>query len=249
MKPNLRRYAAELLRPTFLKGRFNRLIGETIEEWGLRIAYAGKVSRWLADNPLEPQFETRYALYQHVINSAALSGPITYLEFGVATGRSIAWWLENNTHEESQFYGFDCFTGLPESWYWHPKGTFDQGGVTPDIDDARVSWIKGYFQNTLQTFIHSHDLNQRLVIHLDADLFSSTHFVLGCLAPYLKSDDIIIFDEFTRLTDATHEFRAFHDFVTAYGMKLSVLGASGGYVQVAMRVDATAGITSDISGS
>lgn len=241
MKPNLRKYAADLLRPTFLKGRLGRIVGETIEEWGLRVAYAGKVSRWLIENPLEPQFDTRYTLYQHVIDSTDLSGPITYLEFGVATGRSIAWWVENNTHEESKLYGFDCFTGLPEKWYWHPKGTFDQGGMTPDIDDTRVSWVEGYFQNTLQAFIRSHDLDQRLVVHLDADLFTSTHFVLGCLAPHLKPNDIIIFDEFTRLTDATHEFRAFHDFVTAYGMKFSVLGASGGYVQVAMRVDSMAG--------
>ncbi len=240
MKPNLRKYAAGLLRPAFLKGRLGALVGKTVEEWGLRLAYAGKVSRWLQENPLEPQFDSRYELYSHVIDSADLRGPITYLEFGVATGRSIAWWVDNNAHKDSALYGFDCFTGLPEEWYWHPKGTFDQGGATPDIDDKRVTWVKGYFQNTLQSFIRSHDLDRRLVVHLDADLFTSTHFVLGSLAPYLKPNDIIIFDEFTRLTDATHEFRAFHDFVTAYGMQFSVLGASGGYVQVAMRVDATA---------
>ena len=80
-------------------------------------------------------------------------------------------------------------------------------------------------------------------MHLDADLFSSTHFVLGSLAPYLKAGDVLIFDEFTRVTDATHEFRAFHDFVSAYGMTFSVMGASGGYAQVAMQVDTTTGTT------
>jgi O-methyltransferase len=241
LKPNLRKYAAGLLRPAFLKGRLGAFVGKTIEEWGLRLAYAGKVSRWLRENPLEPQFTSRYDLYDHVMGNADLLGPITYLEFGVATGRSIGWWVENNRDESTRFYGFDCFTGLPEEWYWHPKGTFDQDGESPDIDDKRVAWVKGYFQNTLQEFVRSHDLDRRLVVHLDADLFTSTHFVLGSLAPYLKEDDILIFDEFTRLTDATHEFRAFHDFLSAYGMRFSVLGASGGYVQVALKVDTTAG--------
>jgi len=216
-------------------------VGKTVEDWGLRLAYAGKVSRWLRENPLEPQFSSRYDLYEHVLESESLGGPITYLEFGVATGRSIRWWVEQNHDPATRFYGFDCFTGLPEEWYWHPKGTFDQDGAAPDIHDERVEWVKGYFQATLQEFLGSHTLDQRLVVHLDADLFTSTHFVLGSLAPFLSTGDVLIFDEFTRLTDATQEFRAFHDFLDAYGMQFCVLGASGGYVQVAMRVDGAIG--------
>ena len=63
------------------------------------------------------------------------------------------------------------------------------GNNPPVIDnDQRHRFYQGLFQQTLPGFIstHSHDLNKRLVIHMDADLFSSTLYVLTSLAPFLK---------------------------------------------------------------
>ena len=55
------------------------------------------------------------------------------------------------------------------------------------------------------------------IIHLDADLFSSTIFVLSQLYPYLKKGDIIFFDEFNV---ANHEFLAFKIFTESFYVKL-----------------------------
>ena len=41
---------------------------------------------------------------------------------------------------------------------------------------------------------------------MDADLYSSTLYVLTMLAPYLKAGDIVMFDEFTV---PRHEYLAF----------------------------------------
>ncbi len=54
------------------------------------------------------------------------------------------------------------------------------------------------------------------IIHLDADLFSSTIFVLSQLYPYLKKGDIIFFDEFNV---ANHEFLAFKIFTESFYVK------------------------------
>lgn len=53
---------------------------------------------------------------------------------------------------------------------------------------------------------------KQLVIHLDADLYSSTFYVLVELRRYLKKGDIILFDEFFSFRNANTEFRSFIDF-------------------------------------
>ena len=68
---------------------------------------------------------------------------------------------------------------------------------------------------------------------MDADLYSSTLFVLSNLIPYLRKDDILIFDEFGV---PTHEFRAFTDVVSSYSLKFEVLGAINNYLQVAIKL-------------
>ena len=77
-----------------------------------------------------------------------------------------------------------------------------------EANDGRAEFIRGIFQESLHPFIESNKellQNKPKVIHLDADLFSSTIFVLSQLYPYLKKGDIIFFDEFNV---ANHEFLA-----------------------------------------
>src|SRR5699024_3454536 len=108
------------------------------------------------------------------------------IEFGVCEGHSIKWWSEHSEHEDVHFYGFDTFEGLPEKWGSYKKG--DMATSIPSIQDNRVEFIKGLFQDTLQDFIKRTDLekDRPKLIHMDADLFSSTIYVLSSLAPYLK---------------------------------------------------------------
>lgn len=131
---------------------------------------------------------------------------LNYLEFGVESGNSFKWWLENATHVKSRFYGFDTFEGLPEKWGVYKKGAMMS--EIPTVNDIRAKFIKGLFQNTLPDFLKQNNLNSQVrnIIHLDADLFSSTLYVLTSLAPYIKKGDILLFDEFNV---PNHEFFAF----------------------------------------
>ena len=68
---------------------------------------------------------------------------------------------------------------------------------------------------------------------MDADLFSSTLFVLTSLANYLKEGDIVMFDEFNV---PNHEFMAFKYFTESYYIKFELIGAVNNYYQVAFKV-------------
>lgn len=180
-------------------------------------------------------YARRYKLYQHVLESQNLiNSPIDYLEFGVCQGHSFRWWVEANKNPESRFVGFDTFEGLPEAWgVAFKKG--DMNAVIPDIRDNRVDFKKGLFQETFIPFTKSHDLNSNKikVIHLDADLFSSTLYILTSIAPYLKKGDILLFDEFNV---PNHEFLAFQCFTQSFYIKTKLIGAVNNYLQVAFEI-------------
>src|SRR5262249_42753475 len=65
-----------------------------------------------------PCFDTREEMYEDI----APTGPIDYLEFGVGEGEIFHYWARSNRHDESRFFGFDTFTGLPENWGHRPAG-------------------------------------------------------------------------------------------------------------------------------
>jgi O-methyltransferase len=106
-------------------------------------------------------------------------------------------WRQLNCKSESRFVGFDTFEGVPEDWGKdHPKGTFSTRGQIPDIGDARVSFIKGLFQDKLRPFMATADLDRRLVVNVDCDIFSATLFVLGTLDRYFSCRDDLHFRRF-----------------------------------------------------
>jgi hypothetical protein len=72
-----------------------------------------------------------------------------------------------------------------------------------------------------------------MVIHLDADLYSATLFVLSQLYAKLKPGDIILFDEFNV---PMSEFRAFEDFASSFYVDYEVIGAVNNYFQLAVRI-------------
>jgi len=107
----------------------------------------------------------------------------------------------------------------------------------PDINDNRAAFVKGIFQDTLNNFIDNNkeDIkNKRKVIHLDADLFSSTIFTLSQFYPYLNKGDIILFDEFNV---ANHEFYAFKLFTDTFYVKMKPIAAINNFYQVAFIVE------------
>jgi O-methyltransferase len=162
---------------------------------------------------------------------------IIYLEFGVASALSFTWWLTNSKNKDSRFYGFDTFEGLPEDWgFFYKKGAMSHG-VT-QLDDNRHQFIKGLFQDTLTNFIEENVVElkseKRKIIHMDADLFSSTLFVLSQLYPYLHKGDVIIFDEFNV---PSHEYYAFEIFTKTFYVNLKPISGINNFYQSIFVVD------------
>ena len=236
------------LRSCLIHSRLHLLL-QPMAEFGLRSSYAVKFAKWYYDNELqrrrvlkqrasEIKHHNRFKLHQLVLENENLNHEnFDYLEFGVFQGEAIRWWSENNDNLESRFFGFDTFTGLPEDWGKKKQGTFSTKGKPPQIDDSRCEFIVGLFQDSVPGFLQKYDLQKRTILHLDADLYSSTLFVLSSLAPKLKRNDILIFDEFTSWT---HEFRAFQDFISAYRFDYTVMGTINQCRQIALMLNGKA---------
>ena len=181
------------------------------------------------------EYKQRYNLYQYLCEAKNLIDQrIVYLEFGVCGGVSFNWWLQHNKNSAYTFFGFDTFEGLPEDWgIFFKKGTMNAG--TPELTDPRATFVKGLFQQVVPGFIKNNQslLADKLVIHLDADLYTSTLYVLTSLAPYLKSGDILLFDEFGV---PNHEFLAFKNFTDSYYLNFDLIGVANNFGQVAFQM-------------
>lgn len=204
--------------------------------------YLSKLSSWANKNrkieyndfPSKWNYEKRYPMYGWVLEKENLViNPVNYLEFGVASGQSFRWFLSQISNPESRFYGFDTFTGLPEDFGVYKKGMFNNNTQPPPIDDKRVKFYQGLFQQTLPGFLNELNNTKRNIIMMDADLYSATLYVLTSLAPFLKKDDIIFFDEFAV---PKHEFKAFYDFVQSYYTNLKLIAAANNYYFTAFKV-------------
>jgi O-methyltransferase len=226
--------------PQFFRPTIASVLAKTVGRLNLEapaagltaVAYWARFSRWCRTHPTNGKTgKGREWLYPSVIRDEGLDqGPIRYLEFGVYRGDSLRSWIAGILHPDSRFTGFDTFTGLPERWRsTEPAGHFNANGAVPNIKDPRCSFEVGLFQDTLPTFVTRTDLSGRLVINLDADMFTSTLFVLTTLAPHMKYGDLIFFDEFSCPLD---EFRAFEEFVQSFRVKYEVIAAVYGYTRV-----------------
>ena len=136
------------------------------------------------------------------------------LEFGVWTGQSMRQLVGLNANPSSRFFGFDSFEGLPEDWRGMAAERFDVGGVMPKIDDQRVKLVKGWFRDSLPPMMDElAELarDRALVVHFDADLYSSTLYLLFTLGSRFKRYHFI-FDEFSG-----HETRALFNYIQATG--------------------------------
>ena len=206
------------------------------------IAYIAKLSKWIAKNKkaafsdfytFKFNYEKRYQLYKYVLAKEELNSNIDYLEFGVSQGHSFRWWAKNIDNTDARFYGFDTFTGLPEDWGPFKKGDMANNNEPPQMNDSRCQFYQGLFQQTLPVFMESYQPSKRKIIHLDADLYTSTLFALTTLAPIIQRDDVLFFDEFNV---PLHEFKAFTEFVRSFYIKYEVLGGVNNFYQVAIKI-------------
>lgn len=149
-----------------------------------------------------------------------------WLEFGVASGNTINY-ISKFTNDV--VYGFDSFEGLPEKWRnGFEKGAFNRNGILPHVNN-NVKLIKGWFNETLEPFINNN--NKKIsFIHMDADLYSSTKYILNTLKNYIDNDCIIVFDELVNypgFDGNTGELKAFYEFITENDVNYEWIGMNG----------------------
>ena len=206
------------------------------------VSQMGELSKWINQHKniefsdfYSGRFDylKRYELYSYIIKNNTFNTSIDYFEFGVSTGLSFRWWAENVKNKNSRFFGFDTFTGLPENWGSFKKGDMDNKNEIPQMNDPRCSFYQGLFQQTLPGFVRTYSSPARKIIHMDADLYTSTLFVLTSISHFLEKGDIIIFDEFNV---PMHEFKAFSEWVSSYYIKYEVIGAVNNFYQIAVRI-------------
>jgi hypothetical protein len=166
----------------------------------------------------------RFALYSLVSAELIAGRPFDYLEFGVFQGESIRKVSELNANPGCRFFGFDSFEGLPQDWQADKKqGHFDVGGALPAVDDPRVGFVKGWFDQTLPPFLLGYTPQDQLWIHIDADLYGSALCVLTYLNRHIRPGTVILFDE---VEDLMHEFKALCDFQDMSGKSLELHAAT-----------------------
>ena len=181
-----------------------------------------KLGRWMVKNSfkIERRVPNRFDVFATVVEQVR-NKQVLYLEFGVFRGTCTRYWSNVLMHPGSRLHGFDSFEGLPEDFDVdgrHVKGSFDVGGEIPQIEDTRVKFYKGLFDDILPTYkLPEHEV---LVIILDADLYSSTQFVLRHLCPFIMPGTFIYFDDMSR---PDHEPRAFEEFMKESGLSFRLV--------------------------
>jgi hypothetical protein len=149
--------------------------------------------------------QERERVFRESLEAVTLPGLI--LEFGVYKGRSIN--KIGKFFPDRLVFGFDSFEGLPEDFTKkHKKASYTTDGKLPKVR-SNVKLIRGWFQDTLPTFLKM-ELGPVAYINFDADLYSSTKFILDCLKGRIISDTILYFDEFVT-PDFDGEYRAFKE--------------------------------------
>jgi len=179
-------------------------------------------------------YSKREQLFEYVIKQEGLdTEAVDYLEFGVSKGGSFRWWANRLKNSDSKFYGFDTFNGLPEDWGPFKAGDMSNGNTPPEMDDERVAFFQGVFQQTFIPFLANYKNQNKKIIHMDADLYSATLYILTLITPYLKSGDVIFFDEFNV---PMHEYKAFTEWANSFYIDYEVIGTVNNFYQLALKI-------------
>ena len=143
---------------------------------------------------------------------------IDYLEFGVYEGGSIIDWPKINTNDNSRFFAFDKFP---------PKYPI------PQIDDQRVCFVKGLFQDRLREFLQDFKPKNKLVIFINLDKNYDTLFCLSQLDSILNENCLIMFDQFSKLQG---EVIGFHNYIKSFRRNFSFICQSMDWKRVTVEL-------------
>lgn len=155
------------------------------------------------------------------------------MEFGVAAGDSIKQIAISVT--DQTIYGFDCWEGLPESWYNLEAGHF--ACETPKDLPENVKLIKGLFQDTVPKFVKENK-NPVSFMHIDCDLYSATKCVFDNFKDRFQDGSVIAFDELIDYGGELwrlHEYKAFNEFLEDTKYNWECIGRWGAH-QAAFKI-------------
>jgi len=148
-----------------------------------------------------------------------------WAQFGVSNGES-ALWMEGGAEE---LYLFDSFQGLPEDWSSKfPKGHF--ATTVPKFSSSKVKVVEGWFEDTVLDYA----LHRFGLVHMDADLYSSTKFVLETINVF--KGQVFVFDEMFGTQECLdNEWRAFQEWREDYDILVEFIGRTP-YSQVVLKI-------------
>jgi len=171
------------------------------------------------------------------LSCAELPGDIA--EFGVFQGRSLRAMAEHQPLRT--VHGFDSFLGLPEDWVrstdsTYSKGHFSTGALPPlQAQHRNIQIHPGFFDASLPVWQCT--LRQPLaLLHIDADLFSSSKYVLDTLNDAIAPGTVIVFDELSDWKNSgvyprweEGEWRALKEWMQEHGRRVRVLARGTHY--------------------
>lgn len=148
------------------------------------------------------------------------------LEFGVFKGDSIRHMAARRPR--ASLHGFDSFQGFPDD----ARRDWGQDFSVPALPrvPANVTLHRGFFDKTLPPFVVAWNGTRPplALVHIDCDIFSSTHTVLTMLEVHLRAGDILVFDELMNYTEfAANEFLALYLFLERTGLDFEWLATWG----------------------
>jgi hypothetical protein len=165
------------------------------------------------------------------LSEATVAGEL-FLEFGVHKGESLSYFAKE--YPQVLWHGFDSFEGLKEDWHGlgMGKGTFYLGQAPTGLP-SNTELVAGWFDETLPQFLLTHPGSVRC-LHLDADTYDSTIFVLRALSRRIVPGTWIIFDEFFNYNGwrLNGEYRAFQDWIVESGVSFEYRAFSDRQVAV-----------------
>ncbi|MGQ9367106.1 class I SAM-dependent methyltransferase, partial [Azospirillum sp. A39] len=158
-------------------------------------------------------FGERWKVFDSALNAARCSGlqDGVWCEFGVYRGVSLRYLARRCA--DAKIHGFDSFEGLPENWTIHDsREKYTTHGQVPDAVGENVALHVGLFEDTVPKFLRGMESVVRF-LHIDCDLYSSTHYVLTALSDRIARGTVIVFDEYFGYHGwRDHEMRAFQQF-------------------------------------
>ncbi len=181
-------------------------------------------------------YDSRYDLFRFAL-SLTYESPGILLEFGVFKGGS-AEFMSRYTKEP--IYGFDSFEGLPSGWCaGSTTGRFNLDGNIPQVSANNVSFIKGWFDETLPAFLEKNSSQSIKFIHFDCDLYISHQIVFDELIKNEVNLDgtIILFDEYINYPNWEQDaHKALREFVDKSQWEYRYVGFTTRYPAVAIKL-------------